>query len=160
MSDQIDTLLSRIEENGEEILFEKPVDSSSITKLEEELDVVLPPTYRSFLQRFGAAHFIDRSVSGITDGNPHAERTGSTLFDTKRFRSDYELPEDFIVIQPNEELPCCLDTSEPDPNSGELPVVIYNLSRGYATKISTSFSDFFVEWFLGPILDDIEEGDI
>lgn len=150
-------LVNRIEARGEEIDFAGPASEENIQQLEKALNLSVSPTYREFLGRFGAALFVDREVNGIYDGDPYLELSGSAYSVTQRYRREYDLPENLLVVQAFGETPLCLDTNA-EVDNGEFPVVCYEVESGSAAKIAESFRDFFVYWYLELIVDDLEEG--
>lgn len=150
-------LVNRIEARGEEIDFAGPASEEVIQELEKALQVSVSPTYRDFLTRFGAALFVDREITGIYDGDPYLDQSGSVYSVTQHYRKEHELPDNLVVVQAFGETPLCLDTTVKCEN-GEFPVVCYEVESGSATKIAESFRDFFVYWYLELIVDDLEEG--
>lgn len=155
--DRIDMLVNRIEARGEEIVFAGPASDEVIQELEKAIEVEVSPTYRTFLSRFGAALFADREISGIHDGDPYVEQSGSVFAVTQRYRRDHDLPDTLIVVQAFGETPLCLDTTVKN-DAGEYPVVVYESESGSSTKIAENFRDYFVHWWLELIVDDLEEG--
>lgn len=87
--------------------------------------MTFPPSYKAFLGRFGAMSFIDVTISGILD-NGRDQDGGYVVTDTKRFRTEWRLPNHYVVIQPNYQAPYCLDTRKRDA-AGECPAVCYEL---------------------------------
>lgn len=84
-------------------------------------------------------------ISGIIEGKPLGEETGSLYGDTQRFRQDFDMPEYLLVVQADEDAPYCLDTSKRD-QGGEFPLVCYELNSRHVGKMAPSFGEWFVEW--------------
>ncbi len=72
--------------------------------------------------------------------------SGSLLSDTYSFGEEYELPDSLLVIDPDEDAPYCLDSSNIDSN-GELPIVCYELNAGHTTVIASNFDDWLFKFF-------------
>lgn len=117
-----------------------------VSNLEEAFGVILPETYKEFLLELGSLSIGDISISGITCENLD-DGGGSVLSDTLYFQKDYDLPENLIVIQPDEDAPYCLDTT--DKNSvGEMSVVCFEIQSGEQNQIADNFEDWFFRYFL------------
>lgn len=143
-------LLTKVQANGHEVWSAGPQPEAAIAILESELRVRLPASYRDFLARYGAMAIYDSTISGITDGDPLDEGGGSLYGDTLRFRTEWGLPGHLLVIQPDEDAPHCLDTRNPA-DSGEFPVICFELHSLREEKIATDFEDWMRRFFLeGP----------
>lgn len=118
-----------------------PATTVAIAAIERELGVVLPTSYKQFLREFGALAIRDSTVSGVLRSNPADRSGGSLVGDTYRFRHERELPQELLVIQPDDDAPYCLDFSQRG-TTGEVPVVCYQLS----TKRRETVADSFASW--------------
>src|SRR5262245_2616547 len=87
-----------------------PARDDEIRKAEQALGVSFSPSYRAFLSLYGAMSVGDVTISGIVDNAPLGSGSGSVVFDTMACRKDWRLPERYVVIQPSDEAPYCLDT--------------------------------------------------
>jgi hypothetical protein len=72
------------------------------------------------------------------------------VFDTMTFRKDWRLPERYVVIQPSDEAPYCLDTQRSGA-AGEMAVVCYELHSQHAGVIATSFLDWLDRFYVGSV---------
>jgi hypothetical protein len=143
--DEIDALIAQIAANGDQVWIAGPQPEAAIGELERALQVRLPPSYRSFILRFGGLGIYDSNISGIIDGQPLGEGTGWAFGDTQRFRQDSGLPTHLIVVQPDEDAPYCLDTRTAG-SDGEYPLVCFELHSGHVGRMADSFDVWFVEW--------------
>jgi hypothetical protein len=124
-----------------------PASSQSVGQLENALGIRLPPSYKQFLLRFGAAAVGDSIVSGIVDDNPLCAEGGTLLGDTARLRAEQRLPRRYLVVQPNEDAPHCFDTLGPA-HEGEFAVVCYEFHSGHAQNIASSFNEWMLKFFV------------
>jgi hypothetical protein len=92
----------------------------------------------------------DVTVSGIVDNAPLDRGGGSVVFDTMAFRKDWRLPARYVVIQPDDEAPYCIDTQTRDA-AGEMVVVCYELHSEHAGVIATSFLDWLDRFYVGTV---------
>jgi hypothetical protein len=143
--DEIDALIAQIRESGAEVWIAGPQSEAAIVELERAIGVAMPPSYRLFLSRFGGFGIVNSFISGIVDGKPLEEGTGWLFGDTQRFRQDFDMPDHLLVVQADEEAPYCLDTSKRG-QSGEFPLVCYELNSRHVGKMAPSFGEWFVEW--------------
>lgn len=120
--DGIRELIEKVRATDTEVWVDGPQPESAIAELETLLGVSMPPSYRAFLSQFGSMLIVDSAISGIMDGNPREESLGSVYFDTVCMRDEHNFPEHFIVVNPNDEGPYCLDASKPSAG-GEYPVM-------------------------------------
>jgi hypothetical protein len=126
----------------------KPARNEEIRAAEAALGVSFPPSYRAFLSLYGAVSIVDSTISGIVNNAPLDQGGGSVVFDTMTFRKETRLPEHYVVIQPDEDAPYCLDTRNTD-GAGEMVVVCYELHTEHAGVVATSFVDWLGRFFVG-----------
>ena len=151
--ERIHRLIERVEECDPH--FEKqPASDLSITAVEERLSVTFPESYRTFLRHFGSFYSCDQAVSGIYCDDPTELGSGSIVGDTLRFREEYDLPPQFMVIQPDEDAPYCLDLSTA---ASEPSVVCFQLNTKTYQEITPNFESWFIEWFLEELVDLLED---
>ena len=103
------------------------------------------------MRHFGAMWSDDSTVSGVMNGNITAEELGSVCCDTQRYRTDFELPNHLVVVQPNEDAPYCMDTSAIFGDAA--PIVCFQLNTRSYQPIAESFTEFLTDWFLRPLRD-------
>lgn len=121
--DEIATLLDRMRELEPEVYVYGPASEETIAQLEAAFGHAMPPSYRAFLARFGAFSIVDSSYSGIINGQI-AQGRGWAWTDTLAARNHSQLPEHYLVIQPDEDGFKCLDFSRIGPD-GERPVIYH-----------------------------------
>ncbi|MGI9280221.1 MAG: SMI1/KNR4 family protein [Endozoicomonas sp.] len=140
-------LIDNVKKADNELFWLGSASSDQINKLEKILEVKLPESFRQFLSEYGGGGIIDAEISGIEDNHAALDNGGTVFGDTLTAREDYELPENLIVVFFKDyEICWCLDSSSTD-NSGEYPVVSYNLFHHKVdNKIADSFSDFFKDY--------------
>ena len=153
--ERIRELIKRIEATGEDF-DTSPATDSTISEVEARLGCCFPPSYREFLTEFGAVWCSGQSVSGIHDDEPSDESDGTVLGDTKRYRDEFALPNQLVVVQADDEAPYCLDLSV---SSDEPPVVCFQLNTGTYERITDGFESFLIEWFLEGLVELVENED-
>ena len=142
----IESLISRIDDTR--LWKSEPARDEEIQEAEKALGVSFPPSYRAFLSLYGAMSVGDVTISGIVNNAPLDPGGGSVVSDTTTFRKDWRLPDHYVVIQPNDEAPYCLDTQTSDA-AGEMVVVCYELYSKHAGVIATSFLDWLDRFYVG-----------
>ncbi len=140
--DEIEHLILRLQQTASNFAVSGPKADDDVVTLERTLGITLPPSYRSFILRFGAICRADAIISGIWRGD---SLLGSADTVTELFRRQHRLPARFIVIQPDDEAPYCLDSGRLQ-SDGEYPVVCYELQHDCVSDISRSFGDFILDW--------------
>jgi hypothetical protein len=143
----IPELLGQVEANGHEVWSDGPQPEAAIVALEAQLGVELPPSFRAFVAQYGGMAIYDSTISGILGGEPLDEDCGSLYGDTLRFRSEWNLPSHLLIIQADEDAPHCLDTDSRS-ESGECPVVCYDLHSQNAKRIASDFDDWIRRYVL------------
>src|SRR5436190_5374279 len=144
----IESLISRIDDP--QLWKSKPARDEEIRDAEKVLGVSFPPSYRAFLSLNGAMSVGDVTISGIVDNAPLDRGSGSVVFDTMTFRKDWRLPDRYVVIQPSDKAPYCLDTQTSDA-AGEMVVVCYELHSEHAGVIATSFLAWLERFYVGSV---------
>jgi hypothetical protein len=129
------------------VWFPGPQPESAIHELEQAFEARMPPSYRSFLARFGALWLPGPLISGILDGRITGERKGWAWSDTVYYRREWNLPANLLVVEHYLDTPTCLDTSQLDKDA-EYPVVRYSVSSGQRTPMADSFEAWFLSWLV------------
>ena len=140
---RLEALATRL---GPNLWRSQPATPESIRQAEAALGVTFPPSYRAFLERWGALAVIDVTISGILDNNQDLGGS-SVVGDTLRARQEHQLPERYIVIQSNYMAPYCLDMQRPDAK-GEVPAICYELYTKHAGVIAASFGEWVEKFFI------------
>ena len=107
------------------------IPEAMIIKAEDALNVVLPPSYRNFIKKYGTAQFFGSEYYGISNA---ALRNGGDFESVKRIpdaiwytlteRKQFQLPKKYIIVGAPGYGPLdAIDTSKPDEH-GECPVVM------------------------------------
>lgn len=112
-----------------------PISEDHIAAAEEELGVVFPPSYRTFLRHFGAGNVHFMEIYGIPGDRLWGDVVMMTQLASPALPNHYvKLSEDFGGCA------YCLDTSRPTEN-GECPVV--TVAEGMKDRVvANSFLDF------------------
>ena len=121
--DEVAALLDRMRELEPEVYVYGPAAEDAIRELEAAFGRPMPPSHRAFLARFGAFNILNTTYSGIIDGKIEDGR-GYAWTDTKYPREWCQLPEHYLVVQPDEDGFKCLDFSRTDAD-GEHPVIYH-----------------------------------
>lgn len=150
--DEIAVLLVQFRALEPETYIYGPADESLIRELEAAFDRPMPPSYRSFLSRFGGISILDNSLSGIIEGKIDEGR-GWAWTDTKYAREWCQLPEHYLVVEPDEDGFKCLDFSRVRAD-GECPV-IYHMP--FRTTPFNELGDSYGEWLKRSLESMIEE---
>jgi hypothetical protein len=150
--DKIEKMIGMIKANGDDVWVAGPQPEKAVADLEHKLGYKLPPSYRSFLLRYGSLKIFDTVISGIVDGHFEGEGDGLVLHDTERCREENHLPRHLLVVQPDEDAPYCLATSTPD-TKGEFPLVCYDLQTGDIDPIAGNFG----AWLLDTLKAQVED---
>lgn len=131
-----------------EVWKSEPASLTVIAECEAWLNLKLPPSYRFFLQHFGAINVGGNSISGIIDNSLDDLGGGSVVGDTLQFREEWQLPANLVVIQANDEAPYCLDIGNGSP---ECAVVCYELHSRHSKVIASSFEEWVRPFVFGVI---------
>jgi hypothetical protein len=142
-----DDLIDRVKAAGGTVEFSGPQASNVVDAVERSLSTSFPPSYRTFLQEYGAGGVVPEWLSGIFDNNASLNDGGTVLGDTQYFRSQYGLPPELVVIfNRDDEVVWALDTAAKRAD-GEMPVVSFDPHRAIRGKrIAESFSELFNQY--------------
>jgi hypothetical protein len=140
----IEKSAERLKRLGCGVVFSGPQEERYVDALEAALQAKLPPSYREFLRSVGGGGTAGGLISGIFDGDPIGIYAGGVYSDTLRYREEFGLPDNLIVIlAPDDSCAWCLDTAKPRVD-GECPVVFYDCVQARVTKtLFGSFEEFF-----------------
>lgn len=111
------------------------VNKTEIDKMETELDIELPESYKWFLRKYGQCGVSGTMIYGIAKNNIHR-----ASISTKDYR-DKGLPNNYCVICDVDEWVYCLDTSSMI--NGECPVIDWDITRGIGKERYPNFYHFF-----------------
>jgi cell wall assembly regulator SMI1 len=137
---EIEQALDLIKGNGWEVHVEGPARAKDIAKLEKSLGYTLPPTYRSFLERYGSLAIDDEIVLGIASDGEATIITG-----TESLREWQEVPAWIAIIMPHEDGGYAIDFSKRDA-SGECAIVSYEGSPDAEGRAADSFGDWLTRF--------------
>jgi hypothetical protein len=141
--DMIAALLDRMRELEPEVYVCGPAPEEAIRQLEAAFGHPMPASYRDFLSRFGGVSIVNTVFSGIIDGKIDGGM-GWAWTDTKRDRERWQLPAHYLVVEPDEDGPKCLDFSRRGPD-GEHPVVYHMPFRSSVDNVAPNFGAWFTE---------------
>lgn len=111
------------------------VKNTEIDKMETELDIKLPESYKWFLGQYGQCGVSGTMIYGIAKNNIHR-----ASISTKDYR-DKGLPNSYCVICDVDEWVYCLDTSSMI--NGECPVIDWDIAKGIGIEKYLNFYHFF-----------------
>ncbi|MCW8876716.1 MAG: SMI1/KNR4 family protein [Kangiellaceae bacterium] len=142
-----DKLIQQVESKGNETFWFGKTDIVQVEKLESMLGLILPSSFKEFLENYGGGGIVESEISGIEDNDAELDYGGTVWGDTVTCREDYELPDNLAVIFFKDDEVCwCLDCNLLN-EFNECPVVSYNLfNKSVDREMSSSFKDFFVEY--------------
>jgi antitoxin YobK len=132
-------LTAFIEENVEDDDFTGGVSVEEAAKIEEELGVVLPQSYRWFLSNYGSGGLFGSDILGCGKSSVH--RLVSV---TAKLRQE-GLPNTYIAIEDCDEFYYCLDLS--DCSEGECSIIAWDRVAGFSGKRADTFYDFLLTRF-------------
>ncbi|WP_040949838.1 SMI1/KNR4 family protein [Gorillibacterium massiliense] len=139
-----DELYTFIEEHSDDSDFTGGVLDTDIAKIEGELKVVFPQSYRWFLENYGSGGLFGVDILGCGKSV-----IPSVVSNTNRLRI-LGLPSEYIVIEDCDEFFYCLDIG--NLLDGECPIISWDKVSGFSGKRAKDFYDF-----LGERLSDAKE---
>jgi len=74
------------------------VSQDSIRMAEKSLAVNFTNEYRKFLEQCGNVNIADQCISGLYTESDNEASTGSVVADTKLYRKQHSLPQEYIVV--------------------------------------------------------------
>jgi len=143
----IENLLESVKKNGHDVWIAGTQTAEAVAKLENALQVRLPPSYRRFLMQYGGMQIHDSVIAGIVTVDPLEMGGGSVFAETTWCRQEHGLPDYLIVMEPDDEAPYCFDTRSAR-FDGEFSINCFELYSGADSKIAENFQQFLVEWYL------------
>ena len=123
-----------------------PKSEELIQKAEQALDLNFPPTYRTFLKKYGCGGIGGFEIYGITRDFDYASIPNGIWLTLDERKDDY-LPKHFIIVSDTGDgYWYCLDASQVNA-SGEYPVVIWGLGipEKNKEKVAEDFGEFLFE---------------
>ena len=150
----VDEFVVSLRAKGHSVDVSIPASADAIRRIELAIGCELPPSYRSFLQTYGALSIYDNHVSGVWDGSEVDGTAGTVLGDTNVLRADGALPAGFVVVGVHEDGAYCLDFNHQGPDR-ECPVV--NFERGsvqHERPVGATFEEWLIEFRLKPWLEE------
>nr|WP_085994343.1 SMI1/KNR4 family protein [Oceanobacillus senegalensis] len=135
-----DDLEKLITDNMETGYFTGGIEKKLVDKIEEDLDILLPNSYKHFLMKYGSGGIfgVDILGAGKTD-QPFV------VTETEKYRQK-GLEKDLVLIEDCDEFLYCLDTSEMV--NEECPVVSWDQHEGIDSIESANFCKFLLERFI------------
>ena len=126
-----------------------PASDEAIAALENELNIELPFSYKVFLKRFGWVQMEMSdgvTIAGIHNSDPY-NVTASIFHNTSWYREQQSLPNNLLIIQPNEDAPYCFNTAIKNAK-GEYQVVCYELHNTNYSEIAANFEKWLEEFVM------------
>lgn len=112
------------------------VSRTEIEKMESELNIKLPDSYKWFLEKYGQCGVSGTMIYGIAKNNIHRASISTTDYRKKG------LPNNYCVICDVDEWVYCLDTNSMI--NGECQIVDWDISKGKGKERYANFYQFFV----------------
>lgn len=141
MQVEIKKLLEKNAQEGAEISVSGPVDKNKIDLAEKALGVTFPPSYKKYLEEFGAIEIDNYSIAGLTQRD--VGELGDVVAFTRYAREEFGLPSQYVALdfKDGDDF-LCIDTSQKDASS-ESPIVLINpvTKRQHGSVVSPSFGD-------------------
>lgn len=114
------------------------VEPEMVQRVEKELNVKLPESYKWFLENFGRGGSYGVEIYGVIQPNI------LEVVDETKERWARGMPKAYIVIENVDEFIYCIDTSSEKTN-GEYPVIWYSFYPEEREKTHNSFHEFLLE---------------
>lgn len=128
-------------ENAKEKDYTGGISEDKILKIEQDLQVTLPDSYKWFLRNYGSGGVYGIDLLGYDFGGASVVET------TREYREYRELPSGLVVVEHVDFFGYCLDTNKMN-SERECPVVIWSEFGGYKELDSAHFIKFFYERLL------------
>ncbi|PHM30061.1 SMI1/KNR4 family protein [Xenorhabdus innexi] len=144
MKNSISDLINKNILDGSEVVISGEVNKEFVKKAESMLGVSFPPSYSSFIEKFGSIEIDNRSFAGLFENE--VGQDGDVVSFTLFQREDVGLPNKYIALdfQDGDYL-LCIDTSIVN-NENEYPVVLVNPDSLESHKVNDSFYDYITEY--------------
>lgn len=138
--EEVARLLDRMRELEPQVYVYGPAPEEVIRQLESIFGHPMPPSYRAFLARFGGVEIVNTAYSGIVEGQIDSGG-GCSRTHTETDRERWQLPLHYLVVEPDEDGPMCLDFSRRGPD-GEHPVVYHMPFRSHVDTVAPNYGAF------------------
>jgi len=139
-------LLGFINENSDELDFTGGINESTVRLIETELNVILPNSYKWFLETFGMGGMFGVEILGFGKSAPP-----SVVTQTERYRK-IGLPLKYVVIENCDEFVYCLATDQM--KNSECPVISWDRIAGFGGERGSTFIEFLADRLM-----DAKDGD-
>lgn len=134
-----ETILNLIKKSGENFIVSGSVNKKIIDKIESELGVKLPESYKWYVENYGHGGIGNIEIYGV------ALNDSLTVVDRTNDFRNYGLPTHLVEILNMDEWIYCLDTEHM--RDGECPVVEWSKEDGIGTHKFENFFYFLYEQF-------------
>jgi hypothetical protein len=129
----------------EKVQFAGPRSQVLISAAERRLALKMPPTYRRFLQDFGAGSFGSEEVYGVIEGNFEESSVPDAIWCTITERRTADLPPNLLAIGNDGGgrffcIECVSDSNR------EAPVVLWepDMERSERERVASDFGEFLL----------------
>jgi len=145
---ELEQAFELIAEHADEADFVGVRPESLISDAERALGVEFPPTYRSFVRRFGAGDLFGEEIYGVIDGDFDRPAVPNGTWITHKRREESGLPEGMIVVAAlGEGSDVVLDTAARG-QDGEAPVLVWTPGASSPDDDLEVLAADFGEWLL------------
>lgn len=118
----LEAALADLDRNTDKVHFTGPASSAAVAEAERALGVRFPPSYRAFVERYGAGSIAGRELYGVLD-DPVAPGPPNVVWVTERARQDFGLPRQFVVLVDFDDSSAVALDSSLSASDGEQPVL-------------------------------------
>jgi hypothetical protein len=121
---------------------------AAIQKAQDLLDIAFPPSYRAFLERYGAGGFGSLDLYGIVDERLVSEEIPNGIWLTLNERITSKLPSSLLIITKGDDddtyvcLQCVKDTDVEVPVIAYDPLGMDSLAESY--RLAKTFGSFLL----------------
>ncbi|AIQ11226.1 SMI1/KNR4 family protein [Paenibacillus durus] len=131
---ELDELIAFIHEHSDDTDFTGGIPDADIEKIERELKVEFPQSYKWFLNNYGSGGLFGVDILGYGKSS-----IPSVVSNTERLRN-LGLPPEYIVIENCEEFFYCIDAGTL--LDGDCPIISWDRVAGFSGKRADNFYDF------------------
>lgn len=144
----LEQLKGIIDNHRKEKDFTGGITDDKVMKIEEELHVKLPDSYKWFLRNYGRGGLFGVDILGWGKSE-----IAPVVKETRRYYIQ-GLPSSYVVVEDCDEFLYCVDTDTADPESNEAPVLVWYKANAKSIKRAPSFAHFFLNRLLDALEDE------
>lgn len=127
------------------------VSQNLIKDIEDKLKVAFPQNYKEYLNQCGTIGFGDSYIFGLFTDFDNEVETGNVFMETKKYRLEIELPNDYIVLEADEDENIILLKISDTNDCGVYSVDILEKENLTYIKQFDGFEDYFKNFIISLI---------